>query len=137
MLIIFKPSEMFILKYHLISKYQKYQKKISHQRFTRNSNFRISYPLLIPDYMQLVRHIKNKYNFTRWLVFGLRMFMIVRNGFSGFLVYICISCIPVPPQYQHHVFDSVLVIVSTSSFGQRGRPATSGAWLSHSAWISK
>ena len=26
-LVIFKPSEMFILKYHLISKYQKYQKQ--------------------------------------------------------------------------------------------------------------
>ena len=61
--------------------------------------------------------------------------MIVRNGFSWFWVCICIACIPVQPHYQHHVFDSVLVIVSASSFGQRGWPATSGAWLGHSTWI--
>ena len=46
---IFKSSETLVLKYHIISD----------QKFSRNSNFRISYPLLILDYMQIARHIKS------------------------------------------------------------------------------
>ena len=48
-----------------------------------------------------------------------------------------ISCILAPPQYQHHVFDFILVIILVLSFSQRGWPTTSGAWLGHLAWISR